>query len=169
MTKLEWIYNCCTNDISKEVSAFWFGHDINKDELVIDANNLQGIIIFIVSRILNPQIIAEVHYMQKFLPKAVLKSSRTLYLEMIGAAVNYLLDIDLNKNKNMRKKKKDLPPTVAQNSADLDPCYKPNVAVDKKQNYDSDSGSDSDYMTEDADLRGTIKDDEYTYQQNGVG
>ena len=50
--------------------------------------------------------------MQKFLPKGVLKSSRTLYLEMIGAAVNYLLDMDLDKNKQMKKKRNNLGLTI---------------------------------------------------------
>ena len=54
MAKLEWIYNCCTQDIQKEISAFWYGYDINKDDLVIDADNLQGIIIYIISRLDNP-------------------------------------------------------------------------------------------------------------------
>ena len=39
----------------------------------------------------------------------------------------------------------------------------------KKRREDSDSGSDSDFMTEDDnDLRGTIKDDDYTYKQSGI-
>ena len=103
MAKLEWVYTCCTEDIKKEVSAFWNGYDISKDDLVIDADNLQGIIIYIISRLENPQIIAEVRFCQKYLPKGVLKSSRTHYLEMIGAACNYLLDLDVSQAKKKMK------------------------------------------------------------------
>ena len=54
MSKLEWIYMCCTTEVIKEISAFWKDHDIPKSMLSIDTDNLQGIIIFIVSRLRNP-------------------------------------------------------------------------------------------------------------------
>lgn len=37
------------------------------------------------------------HIVEKFLPKGVRKSARAMYLEMIGAACSYLLDLDINK------------------------------------------------------------------------
>ena len=66
--------------------------------LSIDTDNLQGIIIYIVSRLGNPQIITEVHFIEKFIPLGARKSVRNLYLEMIGAACSYLLEIELTNN-----------------------------------------------------------------------
>lgn len=54
MSKLEWIYNCCTRQVSKEIDLFWRGYDIPKKKLFVDPDNLQGIIIYIVSRLHNP-------------------------------------------------------------------------------------------------------------------
>lgn len=34
---------------------------------------------------------------EKFLPKGVKKSARAMYLEMIGAACTYLLELDIDK------------------------------------------------------------------------
>ena len=28
MSKLEWIYQCCTTQVTKDISAFWKGYDI---------------------------------------------------------------------------------------------------------------------------------------------
>jgi hypothetical protein len=41
-----------------------------------------------------PQILTEVNVCERFLPPAVKKSSRYLYLEMISAACSYLLEKD---------------------------------------------------------------------------
>lgn len=54
MSKLEWIYNCCTRQVSKEIDLFWKGYDIPTKKLFVDPDNLQGIIIYIVSRLMNP-------------------------------------------------------------------------------------------------------------------
>ena len=43
--------------------------------------------------------IAEVHFVQKFLTKGVLKSGRAHYLEMIGAACSFILDTELDYQK----------------------------------------------------------------------
>ena len=71
--------------------------------------------------------------MQKFLPKGVLKSSRTHYLEMIGAACSYLLDMDVSMDKFRRrknrviKKRSDYVRYPFHKKEDkLDSCYKPN-------------------------------------------
>ena len=68
MSKLEWIYNCCTRQVSKEIDLFWKGYNIPTKKLFVDPDNLQGIIIYIVSRLRNPQIITEVHFIRKFVP-----------------------------------------------------------------------------------------------------
>jgi hypothetical protein len=54
MQKLELIYNCCTKTIVEEISLFWQAHDIPPKKLAIDTDNLQGIVIFVVSRMNYP-------------------------------------------------------------------------------------------------------------------
>ena len=98
MSKLEWIYQCCTTEVTKEITGFWKDHDIPQSMLSIDTDNLQGIIIYIVSRLANPQIITEVNFIEKFIPLGARKSVRNLYLEMIGAACSYLLEMELTNN-----------------------------------------------------------------------
>jgi len=38
MSKLEWVYTCCTQGIPKEVSEFWKGFDIPTKKLSIDTD-----------------------------------------------------------------------------------------------------------------------------------
>ena len=101
MSKLELIYNCCTVEVTKEISQFWQCHNIPHKKLSIDTDQLQGILIYIVSRLNYPQILTEVNVCERFLPSAVKKSSRYLYLEMINAACNYLLEKDFSKNEKV--------------------------------------------------------------------
>ena len=54
MSKLEWIYNCCTKQVGKEIDLFWRGYNIPAKKLFVDPDNLQGILIYIVSRLHNP-------------------------------------------------------------------------------------------------------------------
>lgn len=99
MSKLELIYNCCTAEVTKEISQFWQGYNIPTKKLSIDTDQLQGILIYIVSRLNYPQILTEVTICERFLPFAVKKSSRYIYLEMINAACNYLLEKDFSNTK----------------------------------------------------------------------
>lgn len=103
MSKLELIYNCCTVEVTKEISQFWQCHNIPQKKLSIDTDQLQGILIYIISRLNYPQILTEVIVCERFLPAAVKKSSRFLYLEMIKAACNYLLEKDFKKNETQIK------------------------------------------------------------------
>ena len=94
MSKLEWIYNCCTRQVSKEIDLFWKGYDIPTKKLFVDPDNLQGIIIYIVSRLKNPQIITEIHFIKKFVPKGIKRLGRFYHCEMVGAACSYLLETE---------------------------------------------------------------------------
>ena len=94
MSKLEWIYNCCTRQVSKEIDLFWKGYNIPTKKLFVDPDNLQGIIIYIVSRLKNPQIITEIHFIKKFVPKGIKRLGRFYHCEMVGAACSYLLEIE---------------------------------------------------------------------------
>jgi len=91
MSKLEWIYNCCTRQVSKELDSCWKGYNIPTKKLFIDPDNLQGIIIYVVSRLRNPQIITEIHFIKKFVPKGIKRLGRFYHCEMVGAACSYLL------------------------------------------------------------------------------
>ena len=91
MSKLEWIYNCCTRQVSKEIDLFWKDYKIPTKKLFVAPDDLQGIIIYIVSRLKNPQIITEIHFVQKFVPKGVKRLGRFYHCEMVGAACTYLL------------------------------------------------------------------------------
>ena len=95
MSKLELIYTCCTQEIVKEMSYFWQGYDIPDKKLSIDTDQLQGMLIYIVSRLDYHQILTEVKICDTFLPKNVKKSSRTLYLEMLGSSCEFILEQDL--------------------------------------------------------------------------
>lgn len=69
----------------------------------MDPDNLQGIIIYIVSRLKNPQIITEVHFIKKFVPKGVERLSRFYHCVMVGAACSYLLMTDQEMQKETAK------------------------------------------------------------------
>ena len=101
MCKLEHIYEVCTKEVVEEIDAFWKGFDIPASKLSVDTDNLQGILIYVISRIKYPQIYTEVVLADIFLPRNVKKSCRTLYLEMIKASCQLLLKIDTEgKSKN---------------------------------------------------------------------
>ena len=77
--------------MSKEIDYFWKNYNIPTKELFVAPDDLQGIIIFIVSRLKNPQIITEIHFTKKFLPKGIKRLGRFYHCEMVGAACSYLL------------------------------------------------------------------------------
>ena len=74
-----------------ELSSFWQSFEIDEAKLQLDTDQLQGIVIYIVSRMQYPAIIADVSICEAFLPPAVKKSSRYLYLEMVNSACEYLM------------------------------------------------------------------------------
>ena len=51
MVKLEHIFKCCKEEVEKELDKFWKNYDIPSKKLAIDIDNLQSIIIYIVSRL----------------------------------------------------------------------------------------------------------------------
>ena len=94
MQKLEQIYSCFTGAIVKDISAFWLGYDIQAKNLAIDTDSMQGIVIYLVSRSNQPQLLAEVYMGEAYLARAVKKSSRFIYFEMLTAACNFILDLE---------------------------------------------------------------------------
>jgi hypothetical protein len=75
----------------QELSQFWKGFDYPQKKLQIDPDQLQAILVFICSRLDYPQILTEIAFCESFLPKAVKRSTRFLYLEMLSAASTFLL------------------------------------------------------------------------------
>jgi len=50
MCKLEYIFNCLTDDITKLLDIFWADHKIPSKKLNIDTDNLHSLIVYIISR-----------------------------------------------------------------------------------------------------------------------
>ena len=50
MCKLEHIYKCCTTELQKILDSFWSNYNIPSKKLSIDADNLQSLIVYFVSR-----------------------------------------------------------------------------------------------------------------------
>lgn len=106
MGKLDLVYTCCTAKVVEDISQFWKQYDIPSKKLAIDTDNLQGIVIYVVSRMNCPQVLSEVNMCQAFLPPAVRKSSRFIYLEMISAACSFVLEQGAKRDKLMMQKKR---------------------------------------------------------------
>lgn len=94
MTKLENIYISCTRYVSKALDAFYQNYLIKPAELVVDSETLQSIIIYVTARINYPQIWTEINMMEEFLTDAIQLSSRSMYLVMIRASCEYMLQLD---------------------------------------------------------------------------
>ena len=71
------------------------------------------------SRLRNPSIITQVHFIKKFVPEGVKRLSRFYHCVMVGAACSYLLEVDQEMQAAERKKLK------ARQPAQRD-CYEPN-------------------------------------------
>lgn len=92
MCKLELIYLSCTQEISKQLEEYWHGYAWpSKNFLLIDIDNLQGILIYIISRLHYPQIWSEILIMEEFLPETVQMSNRNFYLMLIKASCEFLI------------------------------------------------------------------------------
>eukprot|EP00347_Sterkiella_histriomuscorum_P022739 403337343 len=109
MCKLEQIYSSCTQTLIREQENFWSGFDISKKDLFIDSDNLQGILIYIVSRINYPQIWTELHLIEEYIPDAVQMSNRAFYMVMLKASCEYLINLKVPKTQQIQR-----PPSIHQ-------------------------------------------------------
>ncbi|CDW81254.1 UNKNOWN [Stylonychia lemnae] len=98
MCKLEQLYSSCTQTLVNELERFWEGHNITKKELFIDSDTLQGILIYLVSRMNYPQIWTELHLIEEYIPAAVQMSNRAFYMVMVKASCEYLINLKIPKN-----------------------------------------------------------------------
>lgn len=58
MCKLEHIHKCCTQEIQKTLDLFWANYDVPSKKLAVDVDNLQSLIIYMISRLRGyPQIL----------------------------------------------------------------------------------------------------------------
>jgi len=72
MCKLEHIYTCCTAEIQQTLDNFWLDYEVPAKKLSVDVDNLQSIIVYMISRMRGcPQIISNLNMIEKFLPEAV--------------------------------------------------------------------------------------------------
>jgi len=84
MSKLEHIYKCLSIEIPKIIDQFWDKYTIPKKKLLIDVDNLQGLITFIISRMKSfPQMLINLSLIVPFLPEAVMNSNRAYYLTVL--------------------------------------------------------------------------------------
>ena len=97
MSKLEQLYSSCTQTLVNELERFWEGFEISKKELFIDSDTLQGILIYIISRMNYPQIWTELHLIEEYIPGAVQMSNRAFYLVMVKASCEYLINLKVPK------------------------------------------------------------------------
>jgi hypothetical protein len=92
MCKLEQIYTSCTQLIPQELEAFYAGTTFPLDKLFIDSDTLQGILIYIVSRMGYPQLWTELTLVEDFIPEGVMMSNRAYYLILLKASCEYLIN-----------------------------------------------------------------------------
>jgi hypothetical protein len=60
MSKLELLYTCCQSVMIHELQQFWKCYDIKPEDIQTDPDQLQAILVFIVSRLEYPQIFTEI-------------------------------------------------------------------------------------------------------------
>ena len=70
MKKLDLIYQMCTVFIPKEIDRFWKGVPVSANKLFIDADNLIGIITYIVIQAQYPKLLVELNLVEEFITKA---------------------------------------------------------------------------------------------------
>ena len=50
MCKLEFIFQCLTEDVTKSLDEFWKDYDVAPKKLNIDTDNLHSLVVYIISR-----------------------------------------------------------------------------------------------------------------------
>ena len=93
MSKLEHIYKCCTVEIQIALDSFWQYHEIPHKKLQVDVDNLQAIIVYMISRLANfPTILTHLSIIENFLPDAVQLSNRAFYLALMQSSCQFIID-----------------------------------------------------------------------------
>lgn len=115
MCKLEQVFTSCTQSVVSELEEFYEGTTYPKEHLFIDADTLQGILIYMISRMGYPQIWTEINLIEEFLPEGVLMSNRAFYMILVKASCEYLINLRLEEDEALR-----IPLTPSENVPDDD-------------------------------------------------
>ena len=62
---------------------------------MLDSDNLQGILIYIISRMNYPQIWSELTLIEEYIPEGVMMSNRAYYLILVKASCEYLINMQI--------------------------------------------------------------------------
>jgi len=105
MIKLEHIYKCCTEEIQVALDSFWQYHEIPHKKLQVDVDNLQAIIVYLLSRLGDfPTILTHLSLIENFLPEAVQLSNRAFYLALMQSSCEYIV----NQYENIEKMEEEM-------------------------------------------------------------
>ena len=91
------IYNCLKFKVAEEVDLFWDGYDRFKSahDRNIDIDNLQGITIYLVWASQRPELIVDLFLISEFISETTKKSTRTMYLDVLKASIDFLLEMNI--------------------------------------------------------------------------
>lgn len=96
--------------LPEEVDNFWEGTsrcDEAKDRN-IDIDNLQAISIYIISQIKNPLILVECFIISEFVSQSTKLSTRALFLDVVKASIDFLLEMDIQSAKAAAENEKQV-------------------------------------------------------------
>ena len=66
----------------------------------MDIDNLQGITIYLVWALQRPSLIVDLFLISEFISDCTKKSVRTMYLDVLKASVDFLLDMDIDPDRS---------------------------------------------------------------------
>ena len=98
LAKIDIIYKALKFKVADEVDIFWEGSNRfnSAKERNIDIDNLKGITIYLVWAIQNPTILVDCFLTTEFLSRGTKLSTRTLFLDVLKASIDFLLDMTLS-------------------------------------------------------------------------
>ena len=94
--------------LPEEIDNFWEGTsrcDEAKDRN-IDIDNLQAISIYIISQIRNPLMLVECFIISEFVSQSTKLSTRALFLDVVKASIDFLLEMDIQSAKAAENEKR---------------------------------------------------------------
>ena len=74
----------------------------------MDIDNLQGITIYLVWALQRPSLIIDLFLISEFISDCTKKSVRTMYLDVLKASVDFLLDMDVDPDRSSLNSDSDL-------------------------------------------------------------
>ena len=80
----------CTSFIPREIDRFWKGVAVPPNKLFIDADNLIGIITYIVLQSRCPKLLVELNLVEEFITKATQFTNRVYYMTTIHSGLDWV-------------------------------------------------------------------------------